>query len=71
MHPIYIALTERFAVDTWILDDSLSSKKEPFWVSYPNKRCTMKHNNKKNQMSSKEKVEKRKQKKAARKKNKA
>jgi hypothetical protein len=72
MQPIYIAFTERFeAIDSWILDDSLTSKKEPFWVAYQNKRRTMKHNNKKIQMSSKEKVEKRKQKKAARKKNRA
>jgi hypothetical protein len=38
----------------WGLDNSLSApEKENFWVQYPNKRCTMKHNNKKSRMSKK------------------
>jgi hypothetical protein len=54
----------------WGLDNSLSApEKENFWVQYPNKRCTMKHNNKKSRMSKKDRIEKRKQKKSARKKN--
>ena len=69
MQPIYIALTE--ALTDIEFYGSVETVTEPFWVKYPNKKCTMKHNNKKNQKPRKEKVEKRKQKNDARKKNRA